>query len=86
MTSFSLEKTLEYLKIQESLRSENLTECYLCKGIFLYVFLFLLFFSLSYLIAYDYLFKIHFRGIFLGIHRALGHLSTQRALERYSGT
>ena len=40
MTSVNLEKTLEYLKIQESLRSENLTEYYLCKGIFLYVFLY----------------------------------------------
>ena len=35
-TSFNLEKTLEYLKIQESLRSENLTEYYSCKGIFSY--------------------------------------------------
>ena len=35
----NLEKTLEYLKIQESFRSENLTEFSLCKGIFLYVFL-----------------------------------------------
>ena len=36
MTSVNLEKTLEYFKIQESLRSENLTEYYFsCKGIFL---------------------------------------------------
>ena len=35
MMSVNLEKTLKYLKIQESLRSENLTECYLCKVIFL---------------------------------------------------
>ena len=34
----NLGKNLEYLKTQESLRSENLTEYYLCKGIFLYVF------------------------------------------------
>ena len=34
MTSVKLEKTLEYLKIKESLRSENLTEYHLCKGIF----------------------------------------------------
>ena len=27
-------KTLEYLKIQESLQSENPTEYYLCKGLF----------------------------------------------------
>ena len=37
-----LEKTSEYLKIQERLRSENLTEYYLPKGIFLYVFFYLL--------------------------------------------
>ena len=36
----NLEKTLEYFKIQESLRSENLTKYYLCKGIFLYIFLY----------------------------------------------
>ena len=35
-----LEKTSEYLKIQERLRSENLTEYYLPKGIFLYVFVY----------------------------------------------
>ena len=40
MTSANLEKTLEYLKIQENLRSENLTEHYLCEEIFLYVFLY----------------------------------------------
>ena len=34
MTSVNLEKNLEYFKIQESLRSENLTKYYLCKGIF----------------------------------------------------
>ena len=39
MTFIKLEKTLEYSKIQESLLSENLTNYYLCKGIFLYVFL-----------------------------------------------
>ena len=35
MTSVNLEKTLEYLKIQESLRSENLKKYYLCKWIVL---------------------------------------------------
>ena len=35
MTSVNLEKTFEYLKIQESLRSENITKYYLCKGLFL---------------------------------------------------
>ena len=40
MTSINLEKSLEYLKIQESLRSENLTEYYLCKWVFLNVFLY----------------------------------------------
>ena len=40
MTSVKLGKTLEYLKIQESLPSENLTEYYLCKGIFLFAFLY----------------------------------------------
>ena len=39
MTSVNLEKTLEYLKMQESLRSENLTGYYLGKSIFLHVFL-----------------------------------------------
>ena len=34
MTSVNLEKTLEYLKIQENVRSKNLTEYCLCKGIF----------------------------------------------------
>ena len=34
MTSVNLEKFLEYLRIQKSLRSENLTKYYLCKGIF----------------------------------------------------
>ena len=33
-----LRKTSKYLHIQESLRYENSTEYYLCKGIFLYVF------------------------------------------------
>ena len=37
MTPVNLEKNIEYLKIQESWRSENLTEYY--KGIFLYIFL-----------------------------------------------
>ena len=40
MTSIYLEKNLGYLKIEESLRSENLTEYCLCKGIFSYVFLY----------------------------------------------
>ena len=40
MTFVNLEETLYYNKIQESLRSKNLTEYYLCKGIFLYVFLY----------------------------------------------
>ena len=35
MMSVNLEKTFKYLKIQESLRSENLTGYYLCKVIFL---------------------------------------------------
>ena len=39
VTSVNLEKTLEYLKIQESLPSENLTEYYLRKRIFFHVFL-----------------------------------------------
>ena len=39
MASVKLEKTLEYLKIQEILRSEDLAKYYLCKGIFLYIFL-----------------------------------------------
>ena len=38
MTPVNLGKNLKYLKTQESLRSENLAEYYLCKGIFLYVF------------------------------------------------
>ena len=33
MTSVNLEKILEYLMIKEGLRSENLTEYYLCNGI-----------------------------------------------------
>ena len=40
MMFVSLGKTLEYLKIQENLWSENLTEYYLWKGILLYVFLY----------------------------------------------
>ena len=40
MTSVNLEKTFDYFKIQESLQPKNLTEYYLCKGIFLYVFLY----------------------------------------------
>ena len=35
----NLEKTFEYLKIQESLQSENLTKYYLCEGVFLFDFL-----------------------------------------------
>ena len=42
MTSVNLEKSLEYLKIEESLRFENFIEYYLCEGIFLYVFLFMI--------------------------------------------
>ena len=38
MTSVNLEKTLEYLKIQESLPSANLTKYYLCNRVFLHVF------------------------------------------------
>ena len=38
-TSVDLEKTFKYLKIPESLRLENFTEQYLCKGLFLHVFL-----------------------------------------------
>ena len=37
MTSFSLEKILEYFTIQESLRYESIKKYYLFKGIFLYV-------------------------------------------------
>ena len=40
MTRFNLGKTLKHLKIQESLRSENLTEYWSFKGIFLYAFLY----------------------------------------------
>ena len=40
MASVNLGKNLEYLNIQEILRSEYLTEYCLCKGIFLYVFLY----------------------------------------------
>ena len=36
MTSVNVEKTLEYIKIQESLQYEDLTKYYLCKGIFLF--------------------------------------------------
>ena len=42
-----LTKTLEYLKIQESLRCKNLIEYYLCNGI-------LLCFSLLWKILYKY--------------------------------
>ena len=34
-TSVNLEKPLEYLKIQETLQSENLREHFLCQGLFL---------------------------------------------------
>ena len=40
MASVNLEKTLQYLKIQEGLQSEYLTEYYLCKGIVLYGFVY----------------------------------------------
>ena len=40
MTSVNLEEILKYLKIKESLRSENLANYYLCKGIFLFVFIY----------------------------------------------
>ena len=40
MTSVNLEKIDKYFKIKESLRSKNLTNYYLRKGIFLYVFLY----------------------------------------------
>ena len=40
MTSINLKKTLEYLKIQESLQSEHFSGYHLCKGIFLYVLLY----------------------------------------------
>ena len=33
-------KPLEYVKIKETLQSENRTEYYLCKGMFLYVVLY----------------------------------------------
>ena len=74
MRSVNLEKTLEYFKIQEILRSENLTAYYLCKGITLEVFLY----PERHIIQaksktnhrisqkpYDYLRKVHFRGMFL---------------------
>ena len=38
MTSFNLGKILQYFKIQENLRSENLTKYYLCKEIFLFFY------------------------------------------------
>ena len=38
MMLVNIEKSLGYLNIQESLRSENLTEYCLCKGIFYVVF------------------------------------------------
>ena len=34
MTSVNSEKILDYLKVQESLRSRNLTEFYLYEGVF----------------------------------------------------
>ena len=34
MRSVNLEETFKYFKIQEILRLENLTEYYLCKGMF----------------------------------------------------
>ena len=41
MTSISLGKTLEYIKIHETLRPEKLLiDYYLCKRILLYVFLY----------------------------------------------
>ena len=39
ISSIILGKALKYVKIQESLRSENLAEYYLCKGMFLFIFL-----------------------------------------------
>ena len=39
MTSVNLQKTLEYLEIQERLRSENLTEYYIYQELFLHGFL-----------------------------------------------
>ena len=39
MTSVNLEKTMEYLTIDEYLQSENRTEYYLCKGLFYMFFL-----------------------------------------------
>ena len=40
MASVNLEKTLQYLNMQEGLQSEYLTEYYLCKGIVLYGFVY----------------------------------------------
>ena len=40
MASFNLEKTLDYLKVQEIFWFENLTEYYLYKAIYLYIFLY----------------------------------------------
>ena len=38
MASVNLGKVFEFLKIQVSVQSENLTKFYLCKGIFLHIF------------------------------------------------
>ena len=46
MTSVNIAKILEYLKIKESLRSEDLTEYYLWEGIFLYIFVYFYIFFL----------------------------------------
>ena len=40
MTSANLEKTLEYLKIQECWQPENITEYYICVKENFYVFLY----------------------------------------------
>ena len=51
MTSVNIAKILEYLKIKESLRSEDLTEYYLCEGIFLYIFVYFYIFFLYFIQA-----------------------------------
>ena len=94
------QKFLEYFKIQEGLPSENLTEYYLYKGIWLSVFVYSeryyyisakLNKSLNQL-KYDYLLKIHFRGMVsfrvssnLRL-KTLRHLGTPRAFRGHSDT
>ena len=84
MASVDLEKNLKCLKMQESLRSENLTEYYFCKVVFLYGFLYPKRYSLSQPKLYDYLLKSHFKG--QSDTWALGwYLGTQRVLGGHPG-